>query len=85
MLTAENKQFKLTDEGVILFQTDPTNPLPGKPVGKVEKGASITEPAVKVEGEGVPADADKDAVKARLERFGLRAIESFELQRSESD
>lgn len=69
MLTAENKQFKLTDEGVILFQTDPTNPLPGKPVGKVEKGASITEPAVKVEGEGVPADADKDAVKAKLEKW----------------
>ena len=69
MLTAENKQFKLTDEGVILFQTDPTNPLPGKPVGKVEKGASITEPVVKVEGEGVPADADKDAVKAKLEKW----------------
>lgn len=69
MLNAENKQFALTDEGVILYQTDATNPLPGKPIGKVGKGTSITEPSVTAEGEAVPVEVDKDAVKAKLENW----------------
>lgn len=38
MLNALDKQFKLTDGGTILFQPDPTNPLPGKVIGTVKKG-----------------------------------------------
>ncbi len=38
------KQFRLTDEGVILYQPDPTNPLPGNPAGRIRKGSALLSP-----------------------------------------
>lgn len=48
---AENvmKQFRLTAEGDIFFQPDPTNPLPGKPVGRVTKGETLLQPCAIIE------------------------------------
>jgi len=47
----EVKQFKLADDGVIFFQPDATNPLPGQPVGKIGKGESLLRPMAQVEGD----------------------------------
>ena len=42
------KQFRLSDEGAILFQPDPTNPLAGTPVGRIRKGAILLQPQAEV-------------------------------------
>jgi len=46
VLTSEDKQFRLDDEGRIHWQTDPTNPLPGQPIARIQKGSDIYKPAV---------------------------------------
>ncbi len=58
MQNTEARQLKLTDDGRILFQTDPTNPLPGEPVARVKKGAALLEPEIEpliagIEGAGM--------------------------------
>jgi ATP-dependent RNA helicase SUPV3L1/SUV3 len=58
MQNTEARQLKLTDDGRILFQTDPTNPLPGDPVARVKKGAALLEPEIEalipgIEGAGM--------------------------------
>ncbi|MCB9995195.1 MAG: hypothetical protein H6869_02005 [Rhodospirillales bacterium] len=59
MLNAKPTQFKLTDEGVILFQPDATNPLPGQPVARIRKGEAILRPAAEVTLEIAEADQEK--------------------------
>lgn len=62
------KQFRLTDEGAVLFQPDPTNPLPGKPAGKIRKGDALLKPVAALTDESaVPAGMDKDAFAARMQ------------------
>ncbi len=46
ILTALPKQFSLKDEGQIFFQPDPTNPLPGQAIARVEKGETLLQPRV---------------------------------------
>lgn len=46
ILTALPKQFSLKDEGQIFFQPDATNPLPGQPIARVEKGETLLQPRV---------------------------------------
>ena len=46
ILTALPKQFSLKDEGVIFFQPDATNPLPGQALARVEKGETLLQPRV---------------------------------------
>jgi ATP-dependent RNA helicase SUPV3L1/SUV3 len=43
-LNALPKQITLKDEGVLYYQKDPTNPLPGEPVARLKKGATILQP-----------------------------------------
>lgn len=58
MHNAQPKQFQLANDGHVLFQSDPTNPLPGEPVARIRKGDSALAPAIEVlEGQ------DKAAVK----------------------
>ncbi len=67
MQNAVPKQFKLTDEGVILFQSDATNPLPGKPVGKIGKGDAILKPkAALLDDAALPEGMDKEAALTKL-------------------
>ena len=57
MQNAEYKQFRLTDDGKILYQQDATNPLPGVPVAHVVRGESLLKPAVTLD------DASADQTK----------------------
>ncbi|MCB9989480.1 MAG: hypothetical protein H6868_09160 [Rhodospirillales bacterium] len=63
MLEAEDKQFRLNDEGHIFYQADKTNPLPGVKIARVSKGESIVRPAITMD-DGAPAGA-----KERLEAW----------------
>lgn len=56
MADIEMKQFKISDEGDVLFQPDPSNPLPGKPVGKIKKGAAILAPVAEVTDGEIPTE-----------------------------
>lgn len=62
MQNPELKQIRLADDGQILFQADPTNPLPGAPVARIKKGASLLEPDVEALIEGI---GDEGVVKLR--------------------
>ncbi len=66
MLNAEPKQFRLNDEGTVLYQPDATNPLPGQPVAKVKKGQSLLQPDVEIQDSDLLAGQDRDAVLAKL-------------------
>lgn len=48
MINAQAKQFKLSGEGHILYQTNPSNPLPGVPIAVLKKGAALLEPVVEL-------------------------------------
>jgi ATP-dependent RNA helicase SUPV3L1/SUV3 len=69
MLTAEAKQFRLNDEGQILYQTDATNPLPGQPIAKVRKGGTLMQPDIDVLDSDLLDGQDKDAVAAKLKEW----------------
>jgi len=42
-------RFSLNDHGILLWQKDSSNPLPGEQVGRVTKGASLLQPAAKTD------------------------------------
>lgn len=46
LLTSEPKQFALRDDGLICWQSDASNPLPGEPVARVLRGESYLTPVV---------------------------------------
>ncbi len=46
MNDATDTQFRILDDGTILYQADATNPLPGAPVARVTKGDAMLAPAV---------------------------------------
>ncbi len=43
---AEPKQFSLKDDGLIYFQPDASNPLPGAPIARLQKGESYLKPVI---------------------------------------
>ena len=49
MLEAKDSQFRLGVDGVISYQHQESNPLPGVPVAHLEKGADILHPAIVVD------------------------------------
>lgn len=48
MLNAKPEQFKLNDEGQILYQEKLGNPLPGVAVATLRKGESVLQPALEM-------------------------------------
>ena len=62
MQNAQPKQFKLNDEGQILYQPIPGNPLPGAPVATLKKGGVILAPAVEV----LPGQGDAEVIEGWL-------------------
>lgn len=67
MLNAEAKQFRLNDDGLIAFQPDPTNPMPGQSVARIKKGEALLRPDFDVLGPtGEAGAADPEAVAAKL-------------------
>ena len=75
ILKSADKQFSISEDGQILFQPDPTNPLPGTPVGQVSKGESLLMPkATLIENEAFEGQ-DKDAMAAKLQEWLTKNIE----------
>lgn len=68
-LEAQPKQYTLKDDGHIHFQPDSTNPLPGDPVAKVAKGASLLQPSVAlIDGVDLKGE-DSTAVRDHIETW----------------
>ena len=85
MLSAAITQFKLGDDGLIRYQPDASNPLPGEAFAKVIKGEKILEPDIEVIDaaghetgavRGVLRDWVKNYIRAVLEP--LAALEQTE-------
>jgi ATP-dependent RNA helicase SUPV3L1/SUV3 len=58
MQNAQPTQFKLNDQGQILFQPIPGNPLPGAPVAVLKKGPVMLAPVVEV----LPGQGDQETI-----------------------
>lgn len=69
MLNAVPKQFRLNDDGHILYQADPTNPMPGVVVATVVKGASALQPDITVLDTNLIEGQDREAVTAKLKEW----------------
>lgn len=48
MLDAKDIQFRLAEDGVISFQAQESNPLPGVPIAKITKGERALKPVIKI-------------------------------------
>lgn len=46
LLTSEPKQFVLKDDGLIYWQVDATNPMPGEPVARLVRGETYLSPKI---------------------------------------
>lgn len=69
ILKAEDKQFKLADDGQILWQQDATNPLPGAPVGRIKKGDLLLKPRAEVNDSNLLDGQDKNAIAEKLQEW----------------
>jgi ATP-dependent RNA helicase SUPV3L1/SUV3 len=76
MLKADNKQFKLDDEGRILYQTIPNNPLPGSPVAHIRKGGNIFQPDIDVLDSPLLEGQDKAAAAEKLREWLKQHIDT---------
>jgi len=74
ILKAEDKQFKLADDGQILWQQDATNPLPGDPVARIHKGDLLLKPRVEVSDSNLLDGQDKNAIAEKLQDWLDRHI-----------
>lgn len=66
MLDAKDIQFRLTEDGVISFQVQESNPLPGNPVAHLQKGENALQPVIEIDDVG---GVDADALRARLQEW----------------
>lgn len=69
IVNSQPKQFRLQDDGQILWQADASNPLPGQPVARVEKGESQLKPKVALIETEILHGQDKDAVAAFIQSW----------------
>lgn len=74
ILKSEDKQFKLADDGQILWQQDATNPLPGAPVGLIKKGNELLKPRAEVLDSNLLDGQDKIAIGEKLQEWLERHI-----------
>jgi len=74
ILKSEDKQFKLADDGKILWQQDATNPLPGEPVGRIKKGDLLLKPRADVTDSNLLDGQDKTAIGEKLQEWLDRHI-----------
>src|SRR5688500_11922268 len=81
ILNSQAKQFRLQDDGQILWQADASNPLPGQPVARIRKGDSRLSPEVDLlEAEslaGVDRDAARAAIKSWLDQHIATVLEKL--------
>ncbi len=76
MLEAQPKQFRLKDDGAILFQPDATNPLPGEPIARAVRGVSLLDPGVEMLDADILRMTDKDAARDKVESWLKSHIET---------
>lgn len=69
LINAEKTQFALNDAGEILYQATLNNPLPGKPLAKLGKGANILEPEIRLLEVELLEGQDKDAIQTKLQSW----------------
>lgn len=69
MLNAVPKQFRLNDDGQILYQADPTNPMPGVVVATVSKGGTILQPEIQVLDTNLIEGQDREAITLKLKEW----------------
>jgi ATP-dependent RNA helicase SUPV3L1/SUV3 len=69
MLNAQASQFKLSDEGRILYQPHPTNPLPGEPIARLRKGQTALAPEIEVEDTDLLNGQDTAIIKEFLKTW----------------
>lgn len=74
VLKADDKQFKLSDDGHILWQADATNPMPGEPVGKISKGDLLLKPRAQAIDTNLLDGQDKAAITEKLQDWLDRHI-----------
>jgi ATP-dependent RNA helicase SUPV3L1/SUV3 len=74
ILKAEDKQFKLADDGQILWQQDATNPLPGAPVARIKKGDLLLKPRIDVLDSNLLEGQDKTAIGDKIQEWLDRHI-----------
>jgi ATP-dependent RNA helicase SUPV3L1/SUV3 len=61
MYAIQDKQFKLNEFGQVLFQRDPTNPLPGEVIAVLKKGDSLMGPIVEITTTEIPVSLTDEA------------------------
>ncbi len=69
MLNTSVTQFKLGDDGIIRYQPDASNPLPGEPAAKIVKGAKILEPGIELLEGLVPGGQDGAPIAAFISEW----------------
>lgn len=74
ILKSEDKQFKLADDGQILWQADASNPLPGAPVGRIRKGDLLLKPRAEALDSNILDGHDKNPVQEKLQEWLERHI-----------
>ena len=74
VVESDDKQFKLADDGQILWQADATNPLPGAPIAKIRKGDSILKPRAEVIDTNLLEGRDRNAVAERVQTWLERHV-----------
>lgn len=53
-----NGRYSLAENGDIFWQENETNPMPGKPVGKITKGESVLSPSAKVDDNALQSEVE---------------------------
>ncbi len=69
MMEAQPKQFRLADDGGVLYQPDATNPLPGQKIAALRRGAQLLQPAIDVQDSPLLQDQDKSAVEVKIQEW----------------
>lgn len=76
MLKAAVKQFRLGDDGIIRYQPDASNPLPGEPAARLLKGDKILEPRAALLEGVAPEGEDGEQVRGFIEEWAKVHIRS---------
>lgn len=74
ILTSEDKQFRLLEDGQIAWQKDPTNPMPGQRVAQIIRGESILFPGVTLPDGPLTEGQDRDILTAHIKGWLERHI-----------
>jgi ATP-dependent RNA helicase SUPV3L1/SUV3 len=72
-----DKQLSLAADGQIHWQEDPSNPLTGPVIGRVEKGGDILHPKAAITADPLPGGEDKEAVAIFVQGWLDRHVQTI--------